>query len=101
MNMGDILITAFKDKGKVGGHPGYGGGYVDLGILANTKDKRVLIAIAQEVVESSFLEAAGVSIEEEPGEDEEENGEGEENSEEPDGSKILEEYLNLTRKKKS
>ena len=101
VNMGDILIMAFKDKGKVGGHPGYGGGYVDLGILANTKDKRVLIAIAQEVVESSFLEAAGVSVEEEPSEDEKENGEDEENSEELDGSRILEEYLNLTRKKKS
>ena len=98
VNIGDILVTAFKDKGKVGGHPGYGGGYVDLGILANTKDKRVLIAIAQEVVESSFLEAAGVSLEEE-GENNE-NGDGDGDDDGIDESRILEEYLNMTRKKK-
>jgi nanoRNase/pAp phosphatase (c-di-AMP/oligoRNAs hydrolase) len=96
VNIGETLVTAFKDKGRVGGHPSYAGGYVDLGILANTKDKRVLIAIAQEVVESSFLDAAGVKMDEEAAG----NGvssEEEKETQEPDSSQILKEYLALTK----
>ncbi len=80
VNIGDILIDAFKDKGSVGGHPSAGGGYVELGILAATRDKERLLAIAEEVIESSFLAAAGVSREENEVEEKEPmNGSGIEN----------------------
>ena len=63
VNVGEILVNAFKDKGKVGGHPSYGGGYVDIGIFSSVRDKRTLISMAQEVIDSSFLEAAGIGEE--------------------------------------